>query len=273
MFNIKQFNLNQFNSWIVGITGVISGDITYWGYILHKTDNIHLNFADINNWSSIEANTYNLPNIDWIGLNSYFKRVKSVVVRWTLKWSNKEDLENRMKNMLFSLSKPNQTLQVLNAWTYQRAKAYVTNLDNIFSREHYNNTFIPFEINFVVSSPFWESIELNAITYNITTALQEEIISLWTARTEPVITLSFNTTNSTEINIVFWEFDLTITKTLVDNDIIRIDSITKQVLLNWVEIDYIWQLPFIEVWSNTFTITPNWVFDCDVSINYRNKFI
>ena len=58
-----------------------------------------------------------------------------------------------------------------------------------------------------------------------------------------------------------------------ENDIVRIDSESKTVLLNWDEVDYTGQLPLLEVWSNPFTISPNWTYDCDVSINYRNKFI
>ena len=202
-------------------------------------------------------------------------RAKTVTLEWTLKGNSKEDLENRMKIMLGNLAKPNQRLQVLTAGTFQRANAYCVNLWQVFARrEHYHNTFVPFVVVFQINSPFWESIQLNAITYNITSALQEEIINTGTARANPIITLSFSSATSvTEISIDFWDYNLIITKNIVANDILRIDSDDKTVLLNWVEIDYTWQLPLLETWSNPFTISPNWTYDCDVSINYRNKFI
>ena len=275
MFNIKQFNLNPFNEWIAGITWIIAGDITYGGYILHKTSNISLRYADIHNGGRIEDNTYDKPDIDWLGLNSYFMRAKTVTLEWILKWSTKEDLENRMKVMLGNLAKPNQRLQVLTAWTYQRAIAYCANLWQVFARrEHFHNTFVPFTIVFQINSPFWESVQINATTYNITTALQEEIINTGTAKANPIITLSFiSATSVDEISIDFWDQTLTIEQAIEANDIVRIDSESKTVLLNWDEIDYTWQLPLLEVWSNPFTISPNWTYDCDVSINYRNKFI
>ena len=275
MFNIKQFNLIPFNEWIVGITWLITGDITYGGYILHKTDNISLRYADINNGGSIEDNTYNKPDIDWVWLNSYFMRAKTVTLEWTLKGNSKEDLENRMKIMLGNLAKPNQRLQVLTAGTFQRANAYCVNLWQVFARrEHYHNTFVPFTVVFQINSPFWESVQLNAITYNITTTLQEEIINTGTARAEPVITMVFNVaTLVDEITLDFWDFIIILNETIVANDIVRVDSESKTVLLNGVEIDYTWQLPLLETWSNPFTISPNWTYDCDVSINYRNKFI
>lgn len=275
MFNIKQFNIQPFNEWIIGITWLIAGDITYWGYILHKTDNISLKYADIWNGGNIEDNTYNKPDLDWLWLNSYFIRAKTVTLEGILKWNSKEDLENRMNIMLWNIAKPNQRLQVLTAWTYQRALAYCVNLNQVFSRrEHYHNTFVPFTVVFQVNSPFWESVVINAITYNITTALQEEIINTGTARAEPIITLSFTSaTTVTEITLDFWDFFLTINEDIVANDIVRIDSENKTVLLNGDEIDYTWQLPLLEVWSNPFTISLDWTFDCDVSINYRNKFI
>ena len=275
MFNIKQFNYNQFNEWIVGITWIIAWDITYWSYILHKTNNISLRYADIHNWWNVEDNTYNKPDIDWLGLNSYFMRAKTITLEWILKWNTKEDLEKRIKIMLWNLAKPNQGLQVLTGWTYQRALAYCTNLWQVFARrEHYHNTFVPFTVVFQINSPFWESVQLNAITYNITSALQEEIINTGTAKADPIITLSFTSATSvTEISLDFWDYSIIIQEGIVANDIIRVDSENKTVLLNWEEIDYTWQLPLLETWSNPFTISPNWTFDCDVSINYRNKFI
>lgn len=274
MFNTSQINTQQFNAGIVGITGVVSWDITYGSYILHKTDNIHLNFADINNGSIVENNIYNKPDIDGVGLNSYFLRAKTVTLNGTLKASSKQELEQLMSTMLGQLAIPNRTLQVLNAGNYYRAEAYCTNLNTIFKREHFHNTFVSFSVVFQVNSPFWESLILNSITYSRTATLTEEIINTGTAKADPVITISFNSaTTVTEIELVFWVYTLTILETISASDIVRIDSENKEVLLNGVAIDYTWRLPLLELGSNPFTITIDGTYNVDIGINYRDKFI
>ena len=274
MYNTNQYNTLQYNAWILGVSGVVSWDITYGSYILHKTDNISLNFADINNGSSVEANTYNKPDIDGKGLNSYFLRAKTVTLNGTLKANSKQELESMMNTMLGQLAEPNKTLQVLNAGNYYRATAYCTNLGQIFKREHFHNTFVPFSVVFEVVSPFWESAILNSITYTVTAPLAEEIVNTGSAKANPIITLSFTSATSvTEIEFVFWIFTLTITQAIATSDIVRVNSETKEVLLNGTAIDYTGRIPIFELGSNTFTITPNGTYNADISINYREKFI
>ena len=152
----------------------------------------------------MEDNTYNKPDIDGVGLNSYFLRAKTVTLNGTLKASTKQELEQLINTMLGQLAIPNRTLQVLNAGNYYRAPAYCTNLNAIFKREHFHNTFVPFSVVFQVNSPFWESVILNSLAYNRTATLTEEIINTGTAKAEPVITISFTSaTTVTEITLAF----------------------------------------------------------------------
>ena len=242
--------------------------------MLHKTDNVCLNYADINNGSSVEANTYNKPDIDGQGLNSYFLRKKTVTLNGLMKANTKEELEYMMNTMLGKIAEPNQTLQVLNAGIYYRAVAHCTNLGQVFKREHYHNTFVPFSVVFEVLSPFWESATVNSITYNVSTVLQEELVNTGSAKASPIITISFISASATNsITMVFGTYTLVISSTIVATDIFRINSETKEVMKNGVAIDYSGQIPILSLGSNPFTITINGTFNADIGINYREKFI
>lgn len=134
----------------------------------------------------------------------------------------------------------------MNAGKYFTASAYCKNLGTIFRREHYHNTFIPFSIVFQVNSPFWESLILNSFSFNRTTTLQEEIIYTGSATGSPVITISFNSASAVNlITVTFGENVLTISGTRSATNIIRIDSETKEVLLNGSTIDYTGKLPLL----------------------------
>ena len=275
MLNTKQFNLIKFNEWKVWITWFITWEIVFWDFILHKTNNISLNYTNINSWPSVEDNTYNKPDINWVWLNSYFLRAKTINLNWILKWNNKEDLEKGMINMIWKLAEVNKFLQIITWWIILRARAYCKNLDNIFNnRQYFHNTFVPFNITFQINSPFWEGVLLNSITYNINSALLEEIQNLWNAEAEPIINITFNSASWVdEIWLEFNNKNIIIQKNISVNDIIKIDSEQKNIFLNWDEIDYLGELPTLKVWSNPFVISINWTFNADVSIIYRDKFI
>lgn len=275
MLNTKQFNLIKFNEWKVWITWFITWEIVFWDFILHKTNNISLNYTNINSWPSVEDNTYNKPDINWVWLNSYFLRAKTINLNWILKWNNKEDLEKRMINMIWKLAEVNKFLQIITWWIILRARAYCKNLDNIFNnRQYFHNTFVPFNITFQINSPFWEGVLLNSITYNINSTLLEEIQNLWNAEAEPIINITFNSASWVdEIWLEFNNKNIIIQKNISVNDIIKIDSEQKNIFLNWDEIDYLGELPTLKVWSNPFVISINWTFNADVSIIYRDKFI
>jgi hypothetical protein len=55
------------------------------------------------------------------------------------------------------LAQPNKNLQVISGGVFYRATAYCKNLSSIFrKREHYHNTFVPFDVVFQINEPFWE---------------------------------------------------------------------------------------------------------------------
>lgn len=274
MFNTKQFNLSRFDTINSSIVWAPSGDVIYGDFVLHQTQFISLGSANYNNGPSVEDNTYARPDTDWMGLNSYFLRAKTVALSGHIRASSRQGLEEMMNTMLQKISVPNQYLQVYNAGTYFRAPAYCINLDSIFNRAHYHNTFIPFNLVFQVNAPFWESVTVESITYTVSGTLQEEIINVGSAYALPVISISFISASGTNsIDLTFGDYVLNISETIAASDIVRVDSETKQVFLNGVEIDYTGRIPILETWVNPFTIDANGAFSADISINYRNKYI
>ena len=156
-----------------------------------------------------------------------------------------------------------------------RASAYCTNLGQVFKREHFHNTFVPFSVTFQINAPFWESLVLNSVTYSVTSILEEEIINLGTAKAEPVLTVSIiSATAVTGLSVVFGAYSLTLTQALITSDIVRIDSEAKTVLVNGIESDYTGRLPLLELGSNPFSVEIlGTAYSADISVNYRDKFI
>ena len=275
MYNTFTFDNNYFN-WVSLLNiEIISWEIVYNGYVLHQTNNCYLSLFQWYNAPIIELNNFELPNTDWLWNNSAFYRQNEFIIRWILKGENAEKLREQKDRFKKFLTEQNKILQVNFNWEIRRAHAFVLWLENLFNNQHYNINHINFELTFQIQKWYWEDIKTNSITYeNITSNLQEEINNLWTYKSFPKFILNFITASWTdEIKLIMWDNQILINETIWDGDLLVIDSKEKELLFNWVPIDFDWVFPILELWLNPFAIEINWTFSCDITVQFVKTFI
>lgn len=277
MFNSFTFNAWYFNNIVpTAVIEVVDGQVVYNGQVLHRTDSLCLTFFGWVNWPVVELQNYNLPNTLGVGNNSSFTRENSFQVTWYIRAESWEDLNIKKDELKALLSEQNKFLQV-NFWgNIRRAKAYVTGMENIFSEEHYNITFVPFQITFNILEWYWEDVALSNYSYpNLTTTLIEEILNNSTfLETRPVINVVFNAVSSTDtFTFSVWDTEITINTTFGVNDVLIIDSDTRDVTLNGSSIDFDWVFPILWKGNNSFTASSNGTYDITLWVAFRKTFI
>jgi hypothetical protein len=274
MFNTFQFNEYEFNK--ISLTSIFSDqdDIVY-NWFWFKNSNIIVSSINDSNWNSVDTQIYNNPLTDlWWELN-YFFREKIINIWWFIKQNSQEELINIIDNIKGILWKNNQNLDIKVNWTIRRAKASCINIDSIFDKKYYHLTLVPFNISFRLIEWFQKEIISQAQTLISQTAgFTEEIINMWSIRTNPVFNILFNSATSvTEIILTLWQDILTITTTITASDLIIIDCENKIITKNTTEIDFIWTFPSLEVWVNSYTIAINWTKNFDLSVIYFNNYL
>lgn len=274
MFNLYQFNLQNFNQIPEELTVPPQDDVVYGWYSL-KNANISLSRIGYEAGHSIDSETYNNPLTDLWGELSYYHREKIIVLRGRLKAHNREELEIAMDEMKRALWRPQKNLDIKVNWNIRRAKASCVNMSSLFEREHYHITFIPFIIEFRLIWEFSKELLRQTQNFNsLTSNLTEEIINWGTVRTNPTLSLVF--TSAISVNNITFSIgsnQLTIWESISASDVLIIDCETKTIKLNNIDIDYSWTFPILEVWTNSYTVTVNGTKQYNLSLSYFNNYL
>jgi hypothetical protein len=274
MFNNYQFNDAEFNE--ISLTSIFSeqDDIAYNWFWFHNA-NIIVNSINDSNWNSIDSQIYNNPLTDWWWELNYLFREKIINITGHIKQDTTENLIKYIDIIKGVLWKNNQNLDIKVNWTIRRAKASCMNLDTIFDKKHYHLTLVPFSISFRIIEGFQKELTSQSQTLTGQTAgFTEEIINTWTIRTNPIFNILFNSATSvTEIILTLWTDILTINDTIATNNLFIIDCENKIITKNWVEVDFLWTFPKLEVWTNSYTIAINGTKNFDISVIYFNNYL
>ena len=274
MFNQYQFNNSVFNQVINTTNTIPQDDIVYNGYGLQNAT-VVTSFADFENWPSIQNDTFNRPRTDGGGELNYFFRDRIVTLRGTIKVSTAEELVNEMDRFKTAMWVNQQNLDIKFNWVIRRAKASVINFDTMFTKEHFNITFVPFEVQFKVISPFFAEItrKIQSFTW-LTANLTEEMVNEWSTKTNPITIITFiAATSVTQIDFAANWKTITISETISASDVVEIDTDNKTVKINGTTKDYSWIFPEFNVWSNSYTVTINGTKTYDITTYFFNQYI
>jgi hypothetical protein len=118
----------------------------------------------------------------------------------------------------------------------------------IFDRNHYNITFVPFEITFETQDPFMFLINNNTVSeFGLQENQSIEFTYLGSAVSSPKVYVSFLTVSAlTEFSLELNDRIITINETINNGDLLLLDSIEKAAILDGVEIDYSGIFPTIK---------------------------
>lgn len=268
MLNISWINTVAINSWKLP-RAIASGVLT-------------LNWLDIATWdikaTNIQDDTivnvswYDIPQNNWRGFLSNFKRWRQIKMTVYIKWANQTEFIANLDAFRKACFTPNAVLDWKKDWIIRRIKVNCTANPQIFN--HYNLDFLRMEVSFESLEPFWYRLDSQSTSiFAQTASFQEEITSIWTAQSDVVSYILFWNTNSTQVKMKIWEYEIIINHTFANNDILKIDWEWKRVYVNDTVVDYSWIFPFMSPWTNFFTFTMNGTFTCDVLILNKKNYV
>lgn len=273
MFNQAPFNSLVFN-WSKTVNLQWIQDEIVFNWLSMQSNEIVSTYKNDESFPDVNFTTYNIPRRNWGGVLDKTFPSKNIEIQWYLKASTKEELNTIIDNFKKKLSQTEWNLDIKYSWIVRRTKATVVWLN--IEREAYNNTFIPFTVNFKTVEPFQYELTNISVTYaNRTAGFQEVVFNEWTAKTDGIFYFVFGTGLSwvSSLKITTESQEIEITNTFNDNDLLIIDWVNKEVKLNWSIIDYDGVFPELDLWNNFITFTIPWTYSVNASVLYRKQFI
>lgn len=229
------------------------------------------NYDDIN---QIDIETYNAPRTDGWWILWYFVRWKSINVKLVIIEDTEDELNDMIDYLKLKLFKQEWILKININNKYRTVKASLTSIN--FNRDFEKTTILAnVEISFRAMENFQDEDPTSYTDTSVTSNdFYLDINNTW-ARTDWQLYMIFSSawvwTNNIQIE-QDW-YTLEINKTINSWDILVIDWIEKQVLYNWVAIDYDWPFVQLQNWSNQINIKINWTFVVDVTHLYYVNYL
>ena len=310
MFNIYPHNQSKYNEQGAWTSQATQGEIVYNGFEL-QSENFIITSTNFDSSHEVESETYNKPLTHWIWQLNYLFRAKTITFEWYIKWVPRDyqywqswnelwsdtwddlwsttwnslywtetssatyELNNEIDRLKKLILTPSKNLDYKVNGNIRRAEASCVNPQSLMYRNHYNIDVLPVSLEFRTLSFAKEVTAQNTTLTDLTSGFTEIVYHSGTTVANPEIVLTFLTASwVSEIEIDTWqETPLVINESISASDIIRVDSETKDVTLNWVDIDYTGEFPELESWANTIVVSVNWTKNMDFSINYFNTYL
>jgi len=270
MTNINSYNKTAFWGWQpLWIT--LQDDIAVNGFWLQ---NEYISTRKIYEKNKLDSSSFEFPRRDWKWLLWYYKRWKTINLDITIRWDNEQDFRDRIDELRKNIFQEEVHLDWRVNWVIRRIKV-ICNW-NPLTFNNYNITFLKTSISFETMEPFWYNIGYQSQSFiwkssSFLSTLEND----WTDVTDPLVTLLFKTSLSwvDEIKFNIWENEIILNETINDEDVVEINSETKEVFINSIIKDYDWVFPEMVVWTSVIEFTINWTFECDIIIINRKNYV
>jgi hypothetical protein len=230
-----------------------------------------INYDDA--WT-IEHQSVKKPRIDgWIFLWKYFRK-KEIIVRWYMTHDTASDLNDLIDTFKKNLWVAEQFLDITVNSVVRRTVATATSIN--FWRKNYHLTFIPFEVTFTTVVPFFflTSDNTDSKSAQSSSPVSMTVVNEWTAFAEPVVTVTFDTwTTALTVTMTIDWISVSASDTYSATDVLVFNWRTKQVTLNWTEIEYSWTFPDLATGTNNIEFTVSWTFLADFDVVHITRFI
>jgi phage-related protein len=208
-------------------------------------------------------------------LVGYNYRPKEIVIVGRITGTDKVDLETKIDAFKEILSRDNKNLDIDYATGTRRYVAYAD--DVIINRDYFHINYAPFEVKFIVPSGVGKDITATVDTINgTTTATKTGTLHVdGSAFPNPTIKLTLTAVTAvTALSFLCNGDKITLTQTLLVNDVIIIDTENKKVTVNGVEKDYTGMFASFVVGDNAWQIDlTRTVCTYNIEISYFKKFL
>lgn len=262
-------------------SNVINDTVLVWNLLL---DNISFNNYWLQNTRIItewewfwlrdypwrRINLVDIPQWDGQILNDTFFSWRTISVQWYLKASNRAELDSLIDEFKLKLSFPNKLLKWRVNWELRQIRATCENI-TFWTKE---NIYITFDLTFVSQDSFWEKLTQESyLIENMSDAVRTEDITVNYKEVYPLFIIWVKSWSITNLQVKSNWIWLTISQTINSWDVVYINWDNKDVLINWVDTDYSWVMPYFENGSNNLVFTITGTYTADVSIIYKNKLM
>lgn len=245
-----------------------------YNWLTIETNSVYtINDDNFDEGAIVENNSFVNPSSRWETNVTTYTRKKVLNISWKIKGTSLSDLNNKIsefkKALYWGLRELDVTIETW-VWVYtiRRTNAIVTNKQTIV-RQPGNITFCTFNIEFYIPKGYYRDTSFSTITWSWSTT---EIVSWtydWNTETNLKTEIQLSSPWITSVEVITNNWKLRIEETFRDTDTIVINWETNQVLLNWLPVDFSWELNEW-LWEDI-TINVNWSFSYIIS--YYNKYI
>lgn len=273
MFNIYTYNEKPFNAVYTRTETFIEDTIIYNDFWL-QNDSIIITNIDSDETHNIQSDIFYRPLSDWAWQLNYYLREKVITARGYWKAPNAEQLNIEIDRLKKILLQPQKYLTIKVNGEPRRAKASLINGGDVFNRQNFHITFIPFQLQFRILDKMKSTKSENVSVLWQTGDFIEEVFNQWTAKAEGVITFVFNSASWTDtVSFTTNGETITINRTFSASDILIIDTENKVVTVNSVERDYTWVFPEFDTGLQTYSVEVNGTVNYDLTIKYFNTYL
>lgn len=228
---------------------VTADNIIFDGFSL-QNDNIIISEANFEDSGASEFNWYPIPRLDGNGFLSRFWRKKTIVLKGIVKDTTKALLDARIDEIKRECYGTEWTFEYVDANGRRKITATLSRAD--FDRQHFHITFCPFVLTFETNEAFWydeinESNSVSAVTGNFIDSLSVG----GSAPSQPQVYFVLNSATAiTAISFTANGRTITVTESFASGDVLEINSQSKTVTKNAVEVDYTGTFPELLPWPN-----------------------
>lgn len=273
MTNIANFNNVLFNWWKKITAWAWADDIIFNWFWLQNT-NYMITEINVRNMPKINLLTYDNPKNDWWWVLDRFYKQRTITMNWRVKWTDSDDIEDKIDNLKKALSVKTWYLDFKVKWVYRRILCSLTNSD-IIDRKHYDIDHWKFKLTFTALDPFRSEKTWSTATFtSVNDEINEDINNEWNLYSNPVFNILVNSaTNMDMISLKIWNNQIIIEKPISTADIIEINTATKEVLINEQSVDFSGKFPRLEAGVNWLNVVANWTFDLDITVLFPKNYL
>jgi len=232
-----------------------------------------LNKSDI---PTREIQNENLSFQDGFKTLSNFWRSRTIVIGGTIDASSSAHLASLLDTLKKNLSGVDKNLDVDYGASTRRFKGTLARFEA--PEEFYNITHLPYSAEFICQPFGYGTSDVSFASNDITAASKNETMTIQgTYKPNPIITLTFGTSASASSVVVTNNTTgdaITITTAMVDGDVLIINTETKKITLNGIQIDFTGPIPEFAIDDNSLTIDMSGsVIKYDLLISYTPLYL
>lgn len=273
MTNIANFNNVLFNGWKKITAWIWADDIVFnWFWL----QNASYMVTEMNVWNMPKINllTYDNPKNDWWWVLDRFFKQRTISLSGRVKWDSDEDIEDKIDNLKKALSVKTWYLDWKVKWVYRRILCSLTNSD-IIDRKHYDIDHWKFKLTFTALEPFWSEKVWNTVVFEwVNDEINEDINNEWSEYSNPIFNILVNSASWTnQLKVKIWDNQIIIEKSISTNDIIEINTVTKEVLINEQSVDFSGKFPRLESGVNWLNVISNGTYNLDIAVLFAKNYL